>query len=113
MRIKRFNIGDDIILLSGELQNDVQKIERDIIKQEREYAEWLGKLNEYENENALNLHSTEINDVLRHKGYIDIKEKMSDDLHALLEEAELLDAQLKNINKKLRKYDDAKKRINT
>lgn len=111
LRIKRYNTGDDIILLSGELQIDVQRIEREISRQETVYAEWLNKLNEYES--ALSLHSSEINDVLRHKGYIDIKEKMSDDLHVLREKAEQIEVQLKDINKKLRKYDDAKKKINT
>lgn len=111
LRIKRYNTGDDIILLSGELQIDIQKIERDIAKQEKEYTEWLQKLNQYEAE--LNLHSSEINDVLRHKGYIDIKEKMSDDLHELHEKAEQVDSQLKGINKKMRKYNEVKKKINT
>ena len=111
LRIKRYNAGDDIILLSGELQIDVQKIERNIAQKEIEYTDWLRKLNEYES--ALDLHSSEINDVLRHKGYIDIKEKMSDDLHAMREKAEQLKAQIKNINKELRKYDDVKNKINT
>lgn len=111
LRIKRYNTGDDIILLSGELQIDVQRIEKDIAQQETEYSEWLRKLNEYDS--ALNLRSSEINDVLRHKGYIDIKDKISDDLHALRKEAEQLDGELKDINKKLRKYNDAKKKINT
>ena len=111
LRIKRYNTGDDIILLSSGLQIDVQKIERDIAKQESEYAEWLSKLSKYES--SLSLQSSEINDVLRHKGYIDIKEKMSDDLHLLREKAEQLEVHLKDINKKLRKYDEAKKKINT
>lgn len=111
LRIKRYNTGDDIILLSGDLQIDVQRIEKDIAQQETEYSEWLRKLNEYDS--ALNLQSSEINDVLRHKGYIDIKDKISDDLHALRKEAEQLDVELKDINKKLRKYNDAKKKINT
>lgn len=111
LRIKRYNTGDDIILLSGELQIDVERIEKDIALQEAEYSEWLRKLNEYES--ALNLQSSEINDVLRHKGYIDIKDKISDDLHALRKEAEQLDVELKDISKKLRKYNDAKKKINT
>jgi len=111
LRIKRYNTGDDIILLSGTLQIDIQKIDRDIANQEKDYAEWLGKLQEYEN--ALNLQSSEINDVLRHKGYIDIKEKMSDDLHDLREKAGKIDSQLKSIAKDLKKYNDAKKKIDT
>lgn len=111
LRIKRYNTGDDIILLSGELQIDVQRIEREIAKQEIEYTEWLKKLNEYES--ALNLHSSEINDILRHKGYIDIKEKISDDLHGLRKKAEKLQAQLKEMSKRLRKFNDIKKKINT
>ena len=111
LRVKRYNAGDDIILLSGTLQIDIQKIDRDIAKQEKDYAEWLNALNEYEN--ALNLQSSEINDVLRHKGYIDIKEKMSDDLYELRGKAEQIEAQLKSINKELKKYNDAKTKINT
>lgn len=110
LRIKRYNAGDDIILLSSEMQIDVSKIEREIEQQEAEYAKWLNKLNDYERN--LNLHSSEINDVLRHKGYIDIKEKMSDDLHALDENIKQLDNQLKGINKNLRNYNDVKKKIN-
>ena len=111
LRIKRYNTGDDIILLSGTLQIDIQKIEKDIATQEREYAEWLNNLKEYES--ALNLQSSEINDVLRHRGYIDIKEKLSDDLHELREKAEQVDAQLRSINKDLKKYNDTKMKINT
>ena len=111
LKIERYNTGDDIILLSGELQIDVQRIERDIVKQEKEYTKWLSKLDDYDS--ALKLHSSEIDDVLRHKGYIEIKEKISDDLHTLREQAEQLEVQLKVINKKLRKYNDAKKKINT
>ena len=111
LRIKRYNSGDDIILLSGELQIDFHKTEREIAKQETQYAQWLSKLKEYES--TLNLHSSEVNDVLRHKGYIDIKDKMSDDLHALREKDEQLTAQLKDISKNLRKYNEIKKKINT
>lgn len=111
LRVRRYNTGDDIILLSGNLQIDVQKVEKDIEKQEAEYAEWLSKLNRYES--ALSMRSSEINDVLKHKGYIDIKETLSDDLQLMQEKANALEAELKRINKDLRKYKDAKNRIDT
>jgi len=111
LRVRRYNTGDDIIFLFGALQIDIQKIEKNITRQEKEYSEWLSKLNEYEN--ALNLQSSEINDVLRHKGFIDIKEKMLDEFHEMNEQAEQVEIELKSVRMELKKYNDIKAKINT
>lgn len=110
VRIKRYNTGDDIILLSSEMQIDIKKIESEITKLEAEYSDWLRRLSEYEN--ALNLKSSEINDVLRHKGFIEIKDKLVDDIHVVSENITANEAQLRDVKKALRKYNDAKKAIN-
>lgn len=73
IRIKRYNTGDDIILLSSDIQYSIGEIDRKITVVEAEYSNWLIKLEEYEA--SISIKSTEINDVMRHKGYIDIKEK--------------------------------------
>lgn len=110
MRIKWHNTGDDIILLSSEMQIDIKKIENEIAKLETEYSDWLRRLSEYEN--ALNLKSSEINDVLRHKEFMEIKDKLVDDMHVVAENIAANEAQLKDVKKALRKYNDAKKAIN-
>lgn len=110
LRIKRYNTGDDIILLSSDMQYSIGEIDRKIAALEAEYSNWLTKLEEYEA--SMNIKSAEINDVLRHKGYIDIKEKISDDLHAVQESIATNEADAKEVNKGLRKYSDAKKKIN-
>lgn len=110
VRVKRYNTGDDIILLSSEMQIDIKKIENEITKLEAEYTNWLQRLSEYEN--ALNLKSSEVNDVLRHKGFMEIKDKLADDIHVVDENITSNETQLKVIKKALRKYNDAKKAIN-
>jgi hypothetical protein len=110
VRIKRYNTGDDIILLSSEMQIDIKKFENEIAKLEAEYSDWLRRLSEYEN--ALNLNSSEINDVLRHKGFMGIKDKLVDDMHVVAENITANEAQLNEVKKALRKYNDAKKAIN-
>ena len=110
LRIKRYNTGDDIILLSSDMQYSIGEIDRKIAALEAEYSNWLTKLEEYEA--SMSINSAEINDVLRHKGYIDIKEKISDDLHAVQESIATNDADAKEVKKGLRKYSDAKKKIN-
>ena len=109
-RINRYNTGDDIILLSSEMQIDIKKIENEIAKLEVEYSGWLRRLSEYES--ALNLKSSEVNNVLRHKGFMEIKEKLTDDIYAVTENITANEAQLKEVKKALRKYSNAKKAIN-
>ena len=110
LRIKRYNTGDDIILLSSDMQYSIGEIDQKITDLEADYSNWLIKLEEYEV--SMRIKSAEINDVLRHKGYIDIKEKISDDLHAVRESITTNEADAKEVKKGLRKYSDAKKKIN-
>lgn len=110
MRIKRYNTGDDIILLSSEMQIDIKKIENEITKLETEYSDWLRRLSEYEN--ALNIKSSEINDVLRHKGFMEIKDKLVDDIHTVDDNIATNESKLKDVKKALHKYNDVKKAIN-
>ena len=110
LRIKRYNTGDDIILLSSDMQYSIGEIDQKITDLEADYSNWLIKLEEYEV--SMRIKSAEINDVLRHKGYIDIKEKIIDDLHAVQESIATNEADAKEVKKGLRKYSDAKKKIN-
>lgn len=110
LRINRYNTSDDIILLSSDMQYGIGEIDRKISMLESEYSSWLTKLEEYDA--AMSIKSSEINDVLRHKGYIDIKEKISDDLQVVKESITANEVAEKEVKKGLRKYSDAKKRIN-
>ena len=81
LRIKKYSTGDDIILLSSDMQYSIMEIDRKIAEYEEEYSQWLSKLKKYEE--SMDIASTEINDILRHKGFIDIKESVSEDLDSI------------------------------
>lgn len=82
-------------------------IDRKVVQLESEYSNWLARLKEYET--SINIKSGEINDVLRHKGYVEIKEQVSDDLRAVQEAIASNETLLKKVKANLRKYSAVKK----
>lgn len=110
LRIKKYSTGDDIILLSSDMQYSIMEIERKIAEYEAEYSQWLAKLKKYEE--SINIASTEISDILKHKGYIDIKEAVAEDLDNIRTNLAENDKKLNAVKKSLRKYGEIKKKIN-
>lgn len=110
LRIKKYSTGDDIILLSSDMQYSIMETDRKIAEYEEEYSQWLSKLKKYEE--SMDIASTEINDILRHKGFIDIKESVSEDLDSIRISISENEQKLKEVRKSLRKYGQIKKKIN-
>ena len=110
LRIKKYSTGDDIILLSSDMQYSIMENDRKIAENEEEYSQWLSKLKKYEE--SMDIASTEIDDILRHKGFIDIKESVSEDLDSIRISISENEQKLKEVRKSLRKYGQIKKKIN-
>lgn len=110
LKVKKYSTGDDIILLSSDMQYSLKEVERKISECETEYAQWLTKLEKYEK--SINIASAEINDILKHKGFIDIKEEVSEDLDNIRISIKENEKKLRSTKKSLRKYNDIKKKIN-
>ena len=87
LRIKKYSTGDDIILLSSDMQYNII-------------------------EESINIASTEIDDILKHKGLIDIKEAVAEDLDTIRTSMAENEKKLKTAKKSLRKYGEIKKKIN-
>lgn len=109
LRIKKYSTGDDIILLSSDMQYSIMEIDRKIAEYETEYSQWLSKLKKYEE--SMDIASTEINDILKHKGFIDIKESVAEDLDAIRINISENEKKLKEAKKSLRKYGEVKKEL--
>ena len=56
--------------------------------------------------------STEINDILKHEGFIDIKESVAEDLDTIRNSISENEKKLREVKKSLRKYGEIKKKIN-
>lgn len=110
LRIKKYSTGDDIILLSSDMQYNIIEIDRKISEYEAEYSQWLSKMKRYEE--SINIASTEIDDILKHKGLIDIKEAVAEDLDTIRTSMAENEKKLKTAKKSLRKYGEIKKKIN-
>ena len=111
LRISKYNTSEDIILLSNNMQIIISDIERKIAKQETEYKKWLNELKKYE-ESLAEKHG-EIDDVLAHKGFIEIKDEIIRELHILHERIDELTQQEKILKAEERTYIEIKNRINT
>ena len=111
LRVSKYNTSEDIILLSNNMQITISDIERKICKQETEYQKWLDKLKKYE-ESLAEKHG-EIDDVLAHKGFIEIKDEIIHELHILREKIDELTRQEKTLKAEERTYIEIKNRINT
>lgn len=111
LRISKYNTSEDIILLSNNMQITISDVERKIYKQEIEYQKWLDKLKKYE-ESLAEKHG-EIDDVLAHKGFIEIKDEIIHELHILREKIDELTQQEKTLKAEERTYIEIKNRINT
>lgn len=111
LRISKYNAAEDIVLLSNNMQISISDIERKIEKQEKEYRKWLEELRKYED--SLAKKHGEIDDVLAHKGFIEIKDEIINELHILRQKIDELTEKEKSLKKEERSYIETKNRINT
>ena len=101
--ILRFCVDDDEYY-------SIMEIDLKISEYEAEYSQWLSKLRKYEE--SINIASTEINDILKHEGFIDIKESVAEDLDTIRNSISENEKKLREVKKSLRKYGEIKKKIN-
>lgn len=111
IRVKKYSDIEDIFLLKNEIEGAILKIHKKIEHQETIYNQTLSLLSEYES--RLNINSKEINDVLKHKGFIEVKDKLANDWKQLRDELSNVGDKLKEENKKKREYDELKKAVNS
>lgn len=111
LRVTKYGTAEDIILLSNNMQIAVSELERKIERQENEYRKWLNELRKYED--SLAKKHGQIDDVLAHKGYIEIKDDIIQELQNLREEIDCLSKQELDLKAEERSYIETKNKINT
>ena len=110
MKADKYNIGDDIIIISNDIQRSVLDIDSKIDRETSRYRDLLELLEKYETK--LDISSVQINDVLKHKGFIEVRDSLlneMDSIHKILEKTR---TDSEELVKNKHKYDVAKKSIN-
>jgi hypothetical protein len=111
VRIQKYNTIEDILFLKQDLEFILINIEKKIKNEESKYRDILEILNVYEEKISIN--SREINDILKYKGYIELRETIIRELGTITSNLLTIDERLKELNKEKRNYDEAKKKINS
>lgn len=109
-RIKKYNSIEDVLYMKLQLEATKLEVDRKIELEEKRYISNLDKLNAYESRMKLN--TQEIEDILKYKGYIDIRESLVNDLGESAHQISINDGELAECNKKKRIFENKKKNVN-
>ncbi|ALB46196.1 hypothetical protein [Clostridium beijerinckii] len=109
-KIKRYNEIDDILYLKYEIEDSILKIERKIELEEKKYKDELVNLNEYES--RLKINSKDINDIIKYKGFIEIKNSLYSEIEIDNAEITEIDESIKNLNRIKSSYAVKKSSVN-
>ena len=110
MRIYNYNSLEDALFLKAGLEEELAEIEHKIEAEEKKYQEQLEQINSYEKK--LTTYNEEISDVLKYKGYMEMRDSLIKELGELVSTENTYGDELKKENKKRKKYDDSKKQVN-
>lgn len=108
--IEASNSTEDFILLSNDLEKDMNTLEKNLKKEEENYSRLLTLLEKYKKK--LNSNSTEISNSLKHQGYIELKNSLITDWNKKDEEYIKETKQIEIYIEKIKKYSETKKKIN-
>ena len=108
---KGFVLSDDIILIKNGLEYTIDEITAEIKRKEEFYQSTLNVLKQYEAKMEIN--SAEINDILKYKGYCEMRSELILEKSGILDSIERIKKEKADILKQLKEYDDKKKAINS
>lgn len=109
-KIRTYNEIDDILYLKYEIENNILKIERKIELEENKYKNELVNLDEYESK--LKINSKDINDIIKYKGLIEIKNSLYSEISKDTTEINGIDESIKSLNSIKSSYITKKTSVN-
>ena len=110
MRIYSYNSIEDALFLKAGLEEELVDIEHKIEAEEKKYQEQLEQINAYEEK--LSIYNDEIDDVLKYKGYIEMRDSLIKELGEFISTEKTFDDELKEEKRRKKKFDESKKLVN-
>lgn len=100
---------DDYLFISQQIESNLIRIVEDIEKEEKSYRELINKLNDYNNK--IKSINKNIDSVIKHKGFIEMRDKIYKDLSEVRNNLNIVEIALKENKKLIKKYLDLKKLV--
>lgn len=110
LRAEKYSSTDDIVLMSNDIQQNILDITGKISAIETRYREMLGVMSAYDEK--LKINTAQIDDVLKHRGYMEIRDSLLAEMGEIKELLEGVQFQIKEVMKKRTEYEAKKKEIN-
>ncbi|MPM12306.1 hypothetical protein SDC9_58658 [bioreactor metagenome] len=110
LRAEKYNSTDDIVLMSNDIQQNILDITGKISAIETRYREMLGVMTAYDEK--LKINTAQIDDVLKHRGYMEIRDSLLAEMGEIKQLLEGIQLQIKEVMKKQTEYEAKKKEIN-
>lgn len=109
-RLKKYNMNDDIAIISCELQESISSIDSRLEKETNQYKDLIESFNKYEEK--LKIHEGKIQDILTHKGYQNMKDSLLNKYSDNKIKLSANDTNQKKLNKKLNHYKEKVTEVN-
>ena len=110
LKSRRYNLADDILGVKTDIQESMIDLKAKIEEEERHYKGLLDVLHNYEL--SMKINTTEIDDILRFKGFCEVREDIADEYQTVQVELENNINLLSGLLKKIREFNKRKKKIN-
>jgi len=110
LRIIKNNGLEDFYIMKDQLDSLLLEVERKLELKEEKYSLSLEKLGLYERK--FKFHDTQVSNVLKHRGYLETQDNMISELGAVDRNLTLNIEGAKKCSKKLKEYNDLKKKAN-
>lgn len=104
-----YDKNDDYLYINQKLISKLDDLKHQIEVQEVQYKKFLNDMKNYDDK--INSISSNINDVIKHKGYVEMRNKLSDDLYKCEQSEITIQLEIKNIKKLIKKYASLKSKI--
>ncbi|RGN18901.1 hypothetical protein [Agathobacter rectalis] len=111
LKSKKYNIAEDTIVVQNDLQISIHDLEEQIDKEEKIYQALLSELEQYESK--LQINTGKINDILRYKGFCEIRDNVVGEISELDHNLSWESDRKKGISKRLKEYAAKKKKVET
>ncbi len=106
---KYFDKNDDYLFIRQSMMAQLNEMKRNIQIEENKYQNFIKDLDNYNQKiKAIN---SNIDDVLKHKGFIEMRNKLNNDIYEIKQKNISLTEELSNIQKKIKEYNNLKNQV--